>query len=450
MAGLSASGIGSGLDIDGIVRQLMEIERQPLTKLESRISNYDSQLSAYGQLKSALDGFESSMDALSSVKKFQVYSANSGNTDLLTATTDEFAAVGKYSITVDNLAVAHKMGSAGGFTSSTVFGGTAGDQLKVDVGGSNVTVDLSAGKTLAQVKDAINADANNPGVKATILNVSDTEQRLVFTSTESGSANKITVTETNGGANQLGFTDLNVTAADYTQLDAQLTVDGISVTRSSNSIDDVIQGVTLQLKDDTQPGTTFDLDVARDDDAVIESVNGFIKAYNSAMDKLDSFHKEGGSLEGDNTIISIQSQLRDTLNSNVSSGGAFSYLAELGIKTNTKTGDLELDEDALKTAMDEDFDAVANVFGKEDGGVAYLLEKVAHDLTTYDGLLDNRKEGVQERIDNLTEQKENMEYRLELIQERYQKQYGGLDTMLASMQSMGSYLSAQLSSLPGF
>ena len=446
MAGLSASGIGSGLDIDGIVRQLMEIERQPLQKLDSRISDYNSQLSAYGQLKSALDSFESSMDGLASVNKFQVFSATSTNEDVFTADTDEFASTGKYDITVNRLAENHKMGTdAAGIDGATVFGGTAGDQLQLEVGTDSMTIDLSGGMTLSEVKDAINASTDNPGIQATLISGDGDDVRLVLTADELGSAGAITATETfDAGSTALGLADINNSAA----LDAEVIVDGMTITRSANEIDDIIQGVTLNLKD--ADATKYTLDVGRDDSAIVASVNSFIKAYNSAMDKLESLHKEGGALEGDNTIISIQSQLRDTLNASVDTGGAFGYLAELGITTNTSSGDLELDEDTLKDAMDEDFEAVANVFALENEGIAYLLESEAYNLTTYDGLLDNRKDGVQERIDNLTEQKEDMEYRLELVQERYKKQYGGLDSMLASMQSMGNYLAAQLSTLPGF
>ena len=444
MAGLSASGIGSGLDIDGIISQLMAIERQPLQKLDSRISDYNAQLSAYGQLKSALDSFESSMDGLASVNKFQMFAATSTNEDIFTADTDEFASTGKYDITVNRLAEHHKMGTdSAGTDPAATFGGTAGDQLKLDVGTGSMTVDLSSAKTLSEIKDAINADANNPGIKATLISGDNNLVRLVLTADDLGSAGAITATETFTGT-ALGLADINNSAA----LDAEVIVDGMTITRSANEIDDIIQGVTLNLKD--ADATKYTLDVSRDDDGIVNSVQGFINAYNGAMNKLESLHKEGGSLEGDNTVISIQSQLRDALNATVDTGGAFSYLAELGITTNTTTGDLELDQDKLKAAMDEDFDAVANVFALEDEGIAYLLEKAAYDLTTYDGLLDNRKEGVQERIDNLTDQKEDMEYRLELIQERYKRQYGGLDNMLASMQSMGNYLAAQLSTLPGF
>ena len=455
MAGLSASGIGSGLDIDGIVKQLMSIEREPLQQLDERISDYNSQLSAYGQLKSTLDSFESSMDGLSSVNKFQVFSATSADSDVYSATADEFASTGSYDISVETLAQNHKVGSAiTGIASDTTIGGNAGDQLDITVGTNTLSLDLSGGKTLAQIKDLINASADNPGVKATIVSGSDTDQRLVLTADESGQDNAISFTETfDAASTSLGLDHINIadgSAAELEKLDAKVIVDGMTVLRSSNTIDDIIQGVTLELKDDTQAGTTFQLDVARDDKEVISTVNDFIKAYNTVMDKLDSMHKEGGKLEGDNTIISIQSQLRDRLNSTVDTGGSFNYLAELGITTNTSTGKLELDEDTLTDAMDEDFDAVANIFAKENEGIAFLLEKEAYDLTTYDGLLDNRKEGIETRIENYEDQKLNMEYRLELVQERYQKQYGGLDSTLASMQSMGNYLAAQLASLPGF
>jgi len=201
MAGLSAAGIGSGLDINGIVSQLMNVERQPLTKLQSRIDGYGSQLSAYGQLKSTLDSFETSMSTLSAVKHFQVFSATSTNSDALTATTDEYAGAGSYQVKVLGLAENHKMGSATGLTSTDTFGGAAGNKLDITVGSASpFSIDLSSGMTLSQIKDAINADSNNPGVKATIVNGTGTELRLVLTSDQTGYDNRITVDETNVGA----------------------------------------------------------------------------------------------------------------------------------------------------------------------------------------------------------------------------------------------------------
>lgn len=455
MAGLSVSGIGSGLDVDGIIGQLMELERRPLQKIDKQISGYRSQLSAYGQLKSAVSTFESAMEGLSSIRKFQVFSAVSGNEDLLTATTNEFAAVGDYRISVENLAQQHKVGSAlTGIGSSTIIGGAAGDQLALTVGTDTMTIDLAAGKTIAQIKDQINSDSNNPGIKATVVNGSNGDQRLVLTALESGQENAISFTETFDAASTgLGMGHINIadgSAAELEKLDAKVVVDGMTVLRPTNSIDDIIQGVTLDLKDDSQAGVEFTLEVGRDDDAIVESVQGFASAYNDVMKKLKDLHKEGGDLEADNTIISIQNQIRSRLNSVVETGGAFGYLAELGLSTNVNNGQLEVDDDDLRSALNEDFEGVAKIFAKEDEGVAFLLKNLADQFTTYDGLLDSRKDGIQERIDVLEERKIDMEYRLDLIQDRYKRQYGGLDSLLAGMQSTGNYLAAQLATLPGF
>jgi flagellar hook-associated protein 2 len=241
--------------------------------------------------------------------------------------------------------------------------------------------------------------------------------------------------------------------AELAQLDAAIDVDGVSVTRSSNSIDDVIKGVTLNLE--SASASPITLDVTADHDQVVESVQSFVKSYNSVLKTINELHKAGtdgeggGALEGDNTLLSIAGLLRDRLNTEVDTGGSYSSLAELGISTSTADGSLSLNSATLKEALAADYDSVANIFAKEGEGVAYRLEDIADELTTYGGLLETRTKGINQRIESLEDQKDNLDYRLQLTEERYKRQFGALDTMLAQMQSTSSQLMSQLSTLPG-
>ena len=456
MATLSAAGVGSGLDVNGIVQQLMAVERQPLTKLNSQISSYQTQVSAYGKLKSALSSFESSMDGLASVKKFQVFSATSGDEDIFTASATQYASVGTYDITVNRLAQNHKTGTAM-YASTDTFGGTAGDKLNVAVGSSSMSVDLSSGKTLSEIRDAINNSSSNPGVTATIITGDSGQQKLVLRANDTGYDNRVQLSGsgTIDPSTTFGFATMNTKAdgstmldSEVAQLDASMDIDGVTVTRSSNTIDDVLKGVTFNLKK-VDTTTSYTLTVARDDSAITKSVQNFVTAYNNVMSSIKDLRKQGGDLEADNTVLSIQNQIRAGLNDAVATGGAYSYLAEIGIESDSKTGTLSVNTTDLQTALDNDYESVANLFGKEGSGIAAVLKDTAHQMTFYDGLIENRKKGINERIDVLQKRVEDMQYRLDRTEERYQKQYGSLDTLLAQMQSTSTALTSQLATLPG-
>jgi flagellar hook-associated protein 2 len=323
-----------------------------------------------------------------------------------------------------------------------------------------MTVDLGSAKTLEQIRTAINGASDNPGVTASIITGDGGQQTLTLTSNETGYEERVRLSY--GGSinsSTFNFSTLNSGITDGVNeedLDAEIVIDNtVTATRGSNSIDDVISGITLNLEH-ADAGTAYTLDVERDDGQVTENVQSFIDAYNTVLNTLSDLHKPGseggagGALEGDNTVLSIQGRMRELLNTQVDTGGAFTMLAELGVTSDAETGTLSLDSSTFSDALGEDFDAVANVFAKEDEGVAFLMEALADDLTDFeDGLVTTRQEGINDRIDTLEDRKENMEYRLELIEARYQAQFGALDGLLAQMQSTSTALTSQLATLPG-
>ena len=282
---LSSPGIGSNLDVNGIVSQLMSIERQPLTALAKQEASYQAQLSAYGNLKGALSFFQSSVRALSDLSKFQAVTANVSDSTVFTASAGSSAVPGSYSVTATQLAQSQKIVSTGFVNVSDIvgtgtltfqFGTTSGATFTANSNKPSKAVTIDAAhSSLAGVRDAINAA--NIGVSATIVNDgSAAPNKLVLTSTDSGAANslKITVADLtdasnvdNAGLSQLAYDpagtlgngkNLSQTVAAQ---DALLTVDGITgISKASNSITDVIQGVTLNL---VKAGTST-LTVARD------------------------------------------------------------------------------------------------------------------------------------------------------------------------------------------
>lgn len=440
MAALTAPGIGSGLDINGMVGQLMALERRPLNALNSRESEFKSQLSAVGQLKSAISTFQDAMEGLSSAEKFQVFGATSSDEDVFTATADSDAGAGTFNVVVTNLAERQKLATDTAFASSSTEVGTG--TLTIDVGGDSfdVTID-SDNDELTQIRDAINNATDNTGVTASIINEAG-GSRLIFTSDDTGTANTITVSTSNptGDLDQLASANLNTVQAAE---DATLTVDGFNVTSSSNKVENVIEGVTLELKSEA----SATLDITRDTDTIKESAQGFVDAFNTLQSTLNNLRT--GALDGDSTVRSIERQLRNVFNTQASGlDGGLTNLTQAGVSFD-KDGNLTLDSEAFEEALDDNLSAVSELFSADEQGFAFRLDALATSLLDTDGLLDSREDGINARIDRIQDDKFRMEDRLESIEKRLRAQFSSLDSLVGSLQSTGSFLSQQLANLPG-
>jgi flagellar hook-associated protein 2 len=390
---ISAPGIGSGLDVNGIVSQLMAAERQPLTTLAKQEETYNQKLSAFGQVRSALASFQTALKDLGSGSKFQALSATSSDATVLSASASGKATPASYQIEVQQLAQQHKLASSGYVTTDDVIGsgtlniqfgsydsGTNTFTANADKATKSISID-PANNTLAGIRDAINAA--NAGVTATIVNDGSTAgNRLVLTSTDSGAANSLKISVTDDDGNGLDGSGLSTLAYDPTAsagsgknlgqkaeaLDALLNIDGIAVSQSTNTVNNAIEGVTLNLAQ-TNVGEKLTLNVSRDTKAITDAVQAFVTAYNGAsgtLKNLTAFKGAGaqnGVLLGDGTARAIQVQMRNLLNTSVDSGGALTTLSQIGVSFGSD-GTLSLDKAKLNTAIDTNFDGIAALFAK--------------------------------------------------------------------------------------
>ncbi len=448
MASISAAGVGSGLDINSIISQLMALERRPLSALQSKQATFESQLSAYGRLKSALSTFQSAMDALSATSKLKHYKASSSDEAVLAASASASASPGTYQVVVSaQLAQNHKLASSAYTDAGTVVGtGT----LTISVGSESFSVAIdSANNTLAGIRDAINAAADNTGVSATIINVTG-GSRLVLTAAESGAANALTVAVSGDGdgndANASGLSNLiwsaagtkNLSQVDAAQ-DAAFTVDGFAATSASNTVADVIPGVTLNLK----AAGTATVKVERDDVKIAETVQSFVDAYNALRKSINDLR--AGDLKGDLALNSIQAGILSVINTPASGiTGSFRYLSEVGVSIQ-KDGTMKLDASALTDAVGADFSGVTELFANDDQGFAYRLKAVVTGYLAVDGIVDARQDGLNSRIDSVQDRIAALQARMELVEKRLRAQYSALDSLLGSMRSTGEYLMRQLS-----
>ncbi|WIM06711.1 MAG: flagellar filament capping protein FliD [Candidatus Nitricoxidivorans perseverans] len=459
MAGIASPGLGSGLDVSGLVSKLMALEQQPLTTLATKEASYQAKLTAFGSLKGALSSLQTAAKTLATTTTFTGMSASVSDTTVLTASAGTTAAAGSYSLSVTQLAKYHAVRSNTNYaaTTDTFHTGT----LAIQIGSGtavNVTIDAT-NNTLAGIRDAINLA--NAGVTATILN-DGTTNRLVLASKTSGSTGAITVAVTDsgsGGTNLLSDLASASLVTTQTADDANLTVNGIAITRTSNTITDAIDGVTLNLLKGTvaSPGTAT-LTVAKNTGTITSAINAFVKAYNDAAKMLrdssayNAATKQASILTGDSTVRSMQSQLSTLVNANVTAiTGGIARLSDIGIAVQ-KDGTLLADSTKLQAALGDTTKDVASLFTQTTAGnegIAVRFNTALEGMVGSNGLISSRTDGINASIKDIGKRREALQLRLVQIEKRYRAQFTALDSLVASMQSTSTYLSQQLANLPG-
>ena len=448
MATISSAGVGSGLDVSSLVAQLVAAERTPVaSSLARQQSGISLELSAFGQLSSAISSIDSALEGLEDVDALDGRSASSEDEDVFTLSAAGGAAVGRFEIQIDQLAQGQRLSSTTAYTSEDdpVGYGT----LEFSLGGDSFSVEIDpAAQSLAEVRDAINAASDNPGLQANILNT-DAGAILQFTSDRSGADSEI-VMSTSGGDGELANFIANMSES-QAYANAIVYVDGHLVTSSSNTLDDVLEGVTIELNE-ARPSEIFEFSVNRDQSSAISAMETFVQAYNSyvaqaqAMGGYDPDSEIAGSLNGDSILRGASNQLRSALTRNY--GGEDATLSAFGLELDVE-GKLSIDEDALSAAVADDFTAFRDFLESENGFIASLSGITAGYIDD-DGIISGRLESLNQSLESIEERGDALDARMERVEARYLAQFTALDTMLAQLQQTSSYLTQQLASLPGF
>lgn len=444
----------SSLDVNSIVSQLMELEKQPLKVLDTKEASFQAKISAYGTVKSALASLQSAVQTLTQPNTFKALGITSTDINVVSGSATTEAAPGTYNIVVDELATANTLRSNGAYTATNATFNTGTLSIKVGTGAA-VNVEITnKNNSLAQVRNAINN--SGAGVNATIVN-DGTNQRLVLTSKTMGSAGAITVTATDsgsGGTNPLTALDSSSLVEVQPAKDAAFTVNGLSVTRSSNTISDVVQGLTLTLSKEGSSTIT----VAKNPSTAVNAVTAFVTAYNavvaqnSSLSAYDAANEDASILTGDATLRSIQSKLGSLVNARVSGvTGGLSSLSQVGVSLQ-RDGTLKLDTSKLTAALNDPDKDVASLFTQTTNGnkgVAIQFNDWLTQATGTSGILSSRIDGLSVSIKSLDSRRDVINDRLVTIEARYRKQYSALDALITSMSSTSSFLEQQLSNLPG-
>ncbi|WP_240125286.1 flagellar filament capping protein FliD [Thermomonas alba] len=439
MATITSAGIGSGLDVVGLVSQLVAAERAPADKrLTTAETSVKAQLSAFGQLKSALSGLESALSKLTGNGALPGRKATPQDGAGFTASASSSAVLGTYSISVEQLASAHKLRSAFAASNTQIGYGT----LTFQVGSGtpfDVTIDSGKG-TLADIRDAINSQAGGK-VLATLVR-GDSGDALVLTSGTQGSAGALTISASGGNG---GLAVLATSGGTLTQVaaaqDAQVVVDGVTRTSSSNTLTDLIDGVSLTLTK-ANPGQPYSLKVESDASTLKASVLGFVSAYNAALSTIRTQSAAGGDgktagpLSGDATARSMMQSLRSAV------GNHYAELNAIGLST-AVDGSLSLDGSKFDAAISGNPQAVKNLLG-DDAAFGKAMRDILHNFNGAQGLLDVRNQDLNKRLKSISDQRATLDDRMARLEASYRQQFAALDALMAQMQGTSTYIANQL------
>lgn len=476
MATLSSLGVGSGLDAENIVTSLVALERKPAETIAATNTKLETKISTWGKVQSA---FSSLQDAASALNKADFWSATkaiSSDASTVSVSTGAATGTGSYNITVESLASSQYLASKT-YTDKTASVGTG--QLKIEIGAytsSNAVppvvtfnaksaasqFDITIGpddNTLEKIRDKINS--TGAGVTASLVN-DVTGTRLVLRgATGAESAFKISVTEDAAapGLSDLAYDASTVGTSKMTRTqsasNARATINGLSVSSASNTLTDVVDGLTLQLN--KVSATPASVTVTQDTDSVRKGIDSFVSAYNNVVStirvqsKYDPESKTAGALQGDSTARSLLSQIRDLMGASSGASGAFKRLTDIGMDIKVD-GTIATDSTKLTSAMGnlgelKKFFANSDVSNSGNNGMSQRIGALTKQVLDPDGAISSRTASIKSLIDNNKDKIERIDLRVASVEARLRAQYSSLDTTINKLNGLSSYVTAQLSSL---
>lgn len=470
---ISSAGIGSGLDVNNIVTSLMGVERQPLLRLQAAATTLQTKLSAFGQLKSVVSALQDAAKPLFNPDSFSLTNAGSSDPSSVSAGTSTNAVPGIYSVSVASLSASQSVVStAGQFADSAAVVGTGSLTIRLGTwnagqtaftaktGSVDITIPIGATEnTLAGIRDKINAAAS--GVSAAIV-TDASGSRLSLQSTATGAANGFRVVVADSDAGNSDAVGLSRLAYDPAGGGAQLTlaqsaantqatINGIAVSSASNTLDNVIDGITFNLgKVTTQPVT---VNITRNTDAIKAKVAAFVAAYNtlngflSSATHYDATSKQGALLQGDGTTTGIQNQLHALISQGSPASAVFKTLSTIGVEVQ-KDGSLKLDDTAFNAAvakLPELTKALSNVDAANaaNNGIGKRFAAWTDKLLASNGSLPGKTTALQSQLTSNQKDQDKMSDRLVDIEKRLRAQYTTLDTTMSKANALAKYITQQ-------
>lgn len=470
---LSSAGLGSGLDVNTIVSKLMAIEAQPVTDLQQATTKLQTKISSYGQIQSALSAMQDAARKLNNADSWAAATASSSDATAISASATN-ATPGSYSVSVSQLAAAQSLSSVAYTNGSTTVGQGS---ITIELGAWNsdqsiftaksgvtpVTISIAAGSdSLTSIRDQINAA--KAGVSASV--VTDSKgARLVLRSQTTGEENgfRVTVSDADGsdsdtaGLSALAY-DPSAGVAAMTQnlaaANARANINGLDIDSSTNTLSGAVEGLTLNL---LKAGSgTVNITVGSDTTGIKKTITDFVSSYNTLASmlrdqtKYDSANKAAGALQGDSRIVRLQAQLRTLSGGSTTLGSAFGRLAEIGLDP-AGDGTITVNSTKLTNALGKLSDlkqlfTAVDTGNANNNGFAQRWVQFAADALGTDGQVTNGQSALQANVRRNNEQIAKMQDRLGLVEKRLRAQYTSLDSTMANLNQLSSYVSKQFSS----
>ena len=472
---ISSTGVGSGLDVESIVTQLMAIERRPVTLLQNAATDLKAQLSSFGQMQSYMSAFRDKASALTSTTLWGQTVATASDTTAVSVSTGSSASAGSYSISVSKLAASQTVTSTAYAASTSVVGegslsielgtwsGDPATAFSAKAGSSPVSITIGPTETsLASIRDKINAAG--AGVTASIVNDAS-GARLSLRSTSTGLENgfRVTATETvdDGnpatGLSALGYNGEGLSPMSLNQkaLNAEAKINGIDIVSASNTLANVADGLTVKLLKTTT--SAVDVSVTQDTDAVKTAINGFVSAYNDlngfirTQTKYNPDSKVAGTLQGDRTAVGLQNQLRSVLRDSSTASALYTRFSDVGIEIQ-KDGSLQVKAAKLTDALGNLADLRKVLASTDDStatstGIVQRFKLFADQVLDTDGALQTRTDGLNLSVKLNSQRQDALNSRMDETEKRLRAQYQTLDANMAKLSQLSGYVNQQLSSL---
>lgn len=459
-------GVSSGLDTYSLIQDIMKVERMPIERMELRQKIINKQKEIYSDVQGRIRNLESRAAALSHRANFDVFKTAYSQPSVVSFSTASNAQSGSYSVAVNHIARAHTIGSDRQDDIHQALGLAEGT---ISINGAQVSI--NGDDSLASIRDKINS-TEDTGITATIV---DHVLRLQMDQT---GASQIDIQDGEGIAESLGLLDGESIKHEFVAAsDASFFIDGQHISSSVNSISGLIDGVTVNLLGEGESQAT----ISRDVDAVVGHIKNFVNQYNSTVNFLYDQVTERkiipprsdadrlvGTLSGDGTLSRIRFRLSGLVSGPVADVQTFNSLAAVGINRaafggtqgdnrGTIVGTLEIDEAALRDALDHDFEQVKDLFTKNRGeeglpeadyGIAVRMGNYLRTVTsTSDGVIRHKNSSFDAEIRILDRQIESMENRLQLREASITKQFIGMERALETMDAQMAWLQSYMNIL---
>jgi flagellar hook-associated protein 2 len=456
VANVQFGGLITGLDTNALIQGLVQAEQRSITILQTQKVRFQAQDGILASVVKSLGDLKSAAQGLSLSTDFHKKTAASSDSTVLTSSADATALEGAYQIVVDRLAKAQSIRSST-FSTATAAIGMGTLSITVDGKATPVTIDAT-NNTIDGLKTAINS--SGAAVTASIVNVgtdSDPDYRLIVQSKKTGTENAATIS-----GSLAGGADPFVTGGEIVQAAANaiFSVNGQSITRSSNTISDALPGVTLALvKEGDRDGAvestdaTANVTVSVDTTAVKAAMQKLVDTYNgvnktiNAQFTLDPNTERQGALAGDSSLRNVMARLRQELSRSGGIGAGIKFISDIGISFQ-KDGSLTIDDGKLTSALKENPDGVSDLFVIVENGLGKRIPDTVDDfVSSVSGTLTFRRKGINTSIEQIDKKVVREQERIAALQKRLTQQFSALEEMVSQLKSQGDFLAQQLSAL---